>query len=61
MNTWAVKDTDGALSIVTASEFEVSSNGLVFFLEGIKVAWFVRLASFWLTTTALYLPAAPLE
>ena len=57
MTTWAVKDTDGSISLVTANEWAVDANGLAFLVEGRKVAWFSRWGAFWDTTTVLYLPA----
>lgn len=55
MTTWAVKDTDGSIALVTANEWEVDANGLAFLAGGRKVAWFSRWAAFWDTTTVLYL------
>jgi len=61
MTSWAVKDVDGAVAIVTANKFEIDAHGLMFLIDGRKVALFVRWAAFWETSTALYLPAVLTE
>ena len=43
--TWLIKDTDGEYVTVRADNWEVSSNGLVYFRDGVKVAHFIRWVS----------------
>ena len=38
---WLVKDKDGEYVSVLADDWECGGNGLIFFVGGEKVAWFV--------------------
>jgi len=43
---WVIKDTDDTQVTIEADHWEVSGNGLVFSLNGERVAHFIRFASY---------------
>jgi len=44
--TYEIKDTDGEKYTVKAQEYSVSGNGLQFYINDIRCAWFIRWANF---------------
>ena len=44
--TYQIKDTDGEKYTVKAQEYSVSVNGLQFYINDIRRAWFIRWANF---------------
>lgn len=46
LEIWLVKDTDGEYITVRAHDWECGGNGLVFLVDGEKVAHFIRWSSY---------------
>lgn len=44
--TYEVKDLDGEKYTIKANGYTVSGNGLIFTMNDIKVAWFIRWSNY---------------